>query len=618
MDASRRWPFAAWLAAALLIALPAAAQEDELSKPQAKFLRAVASDVEKMESYLAKDRWPQALKFHNAAVEKIAAVKDELLPPALMALLQPELDRLVAARVQLEAEQLQPAELPALKTGSGTIPDFARDIAPILNDRCGGCHVRNQRGQFSMATYMALMDSGQVEAGQPVNSRLVQVLENGEMPPDAANRVPEADIVRIREWIAAGAAFEGDANAGLAMLAGGNAANAAGPAMTEVARPKGNETVSFSRDIAPILAKNCRGCHVEAERPRGNLNLTTIEGLLRGGDRGGAVTTGDGAASLLVKKLRGTADGQRMPQAAPPLPDEQIRLIETWIAEGAAFDGGDPGTALGTLAALAEVSGMDHKELAARRQELAIANWQLVFPGEQPTIVEEADFQLVTGMAEPLRNRLLDRLGAVTAALRETLETPADQSLVGGKVTVFALGRQYDFGEFGRMVLGRESGSGQPATWKSDGVDAWVAILVNDELTDDQLEAVLAASLSAVHVSGLTAGVPRWFADGAGMTIAARSLDGNETVKGWPAVAAAAASQLSAPGKVRDPSTPETTAALGSFHLLRTLLTNRATMRKVLDGLADAPDFSAGFVAGIGAPPATVFPDELPRGNRTP
>jgi hypothetical protein len=221
MNPGRHHLLAVVLVAVCLVARLAAAQDEELSKPQVKFLKAVAGDVEKMENYLAKDRYPQAIKFHDAAVEKIAAVKDELIPPLLMKSLQPELDKLVAARTRLEAQQLQPAELPALKTGSGTVPDFARDIAPILNARCGGCHVRNSRGQFSMATYMALMDSGQVEAGQPVGSRLVQVLENGEMPPDAANRVPDEDVVKIREWIAAGAAFEGNANAGLAILAGG-------------------------------------------------------------------------------------------------------------------------------------------------------------------------------------------------------------------------------------------------------------------------------------------------------------------------------------------------------------------------------------------------------------
>jgi hypothetical protein len=305
-----------------------------------------------------------------------------------------------------------------------------------------------------------------------------------------------------------------------------------------------------------------------------------------------------------------------MPQAAPPLGDEQIALIEKWIAEGAAFDGDDPETPVGTLAALAEARGLDENGLAARRRELATRNWQLVFPGEQPNIAETSDFQLVTGVAAPARERLLDRLDQVAMALRETLDHPSGQPLVRGRITVFALGRQYDFAEFGRMVLGRETGANSPALWQFDGVDAWVAILVTNDTGDELLDALLASNLSAVQVASLTPRVPRWFADGIGLVMAERSLDKNSIMREWQAVAAATAAQFPAPGAIRDPSTPGAAAALGSYGFFREALPNPAGLRRVLERLAGASGFAEGFHESFGAAPEAVLPDRQPGQGR--
>ena len=49
--------------------------------------------------------------------------------------------------------------------------------------------------------------------------------------------------------------------------------------------------VDFNRDVAPILLKRCAGCHNENES-RGDLSLTTRDGLLKGGGSGAAAPGG--------------------------------------------------------------------------------------------------------------------------------------------------------------------------------------------------------------------------------------------------------------------------------------------------------------------------------------
>src|SRR5690349_7904396 len=72
---------------------------------------------------------------------------------------------------------------------------FVRDVAPILNARCGGCHVRGRRGMFSMATYESLMagpPAGKVVfPGNVPGSDLIVKVEDKEMPPNGGG-IPDA------------------------------------------------------------------------------------------------------------------------------------------------------------------------------------------------------------------------------------------------------------------------------------------------------------------------------------------------------------------------------------------------------------------------------------------
>ncbi len=107
--------------------------------------------------------------------------------------------------------------------------------------------------------------------------------------------------------------------------------------------------VSFSKDVAPLLVKNCQACH-GASDPKGGFQLHTFAALQKPGDSGSApVTAGQPEASELFVRISTQDTDLRMPQDADPLPADAIELIRRWIAEGAAFDGGDPQATLASI-----------------------------------------------------------------------------------------------------------------------------------------------------------------------------------------------------------------------------------------------------------------------------
>jgi hypothetical protein len=96
--------------------------------------------------------------------------------------------------------------------------------------------------------------------------------------------------------------------------------------------------VSFSKDIQPILAKNCTVCHGPALQQSG-LRLDRQLDAMRGGKSGLVIKPGDSASSTLIKRLAGLEDLQQMPPGRP-LSSEQINLFREWIDQGAKWESG--------------------------------------------------------------------------------------------------------------------------------------------------------------------------------------------------------------------------------------------------------------------------------------
>lgn len=92
----------------------------------------------------------------------------------------------------------------------------------------------------------------------------------------------------------------------------------------------------FLESVLPLLESECMGCHGPAEFASSGLSLTSIEGALRGGERGPAVVPGRPESSLLMRAVQGI-DMPRMPFGRAALDQGQVEILERWIRDGAVW-----------------------------------------------------------------------------------------------------------------------------------------------------------------------------------------------------------------------------------------------------------------------------------------
>jgi len=105
------------------------------------------------------------------------------------------------------------------------------------------------------------------------------------------------------------------------------------------ARP--DDSISYYHQIKPLLNQACTGCH-KPEKTKGDLDLTGVSPILKGGKHGASVVPGEPNKSKLIEMVSG--DDPDMPQDADPLKPEQLSLLTRWIQQGARDDTPSPGS----------------------------------------------------------------------------------------------------------------------------------------------------------------------------------------------------------------------------------------------------------------------------------
>ncbi len=103
---------------------------------------------------------------------------------------------------------------------------------------------------------------------------------------------------------------------------------------------KGNakpSTVSFKKDIFPIIKMNCLPCHTEDQMNPSELYLESYDQLMNGGKHGKSVIPGKADSSLIIKKLiLPPPFGDPMPiKRKTPFAADTINIIKKWIDQGA-------------------------------------------------------------------------------------------------------------------------------------------------------------------------------------------------------------------------------------------------------------------------------------------
>lgn len=106
------------------------------------------------------------------------------------------------------------------------------------------------------------------------------------------------------------------------------------------------EPVSFRRDVAPLLLTHCVACH-GPKKAEGGYRVDTFAQVTAAGDSTSpGFVAKDLESSESFRRMVSTDKDERMPKDGEPLPKEVIAVFETWIKEGANFDGPDPKTPL--------------------------------------------------------------------------------------------------------------------------------------------------------------------------------------------------------------------------------------------------------------------------------
>ncbi len=466
-------------------------------------------------------------------------------------------------------------------------PSFTHDVAPILIAKCGQCHVKNARGELSMANFAALEKGGKTgplfQAGDSEASLLTAVIFSGKMP-KGSNRVSPEELQTIAAWIDAGARFDGGLRDGPL----GNDSKKPDPlTMVEnLTKSTGNESVQFDRDLAVVIVNQCSSCH-GGDQPAGQLRMDTFADLLKGGVTGKAVEPEKPGESLLVQKLRGD-EGERMPLGKPPLPDETIAKIETWIKEGAHYDGADPGRTFKLIVSDNAAARMSHEELHAQRAANSLKIWALGAPDDRPAQTETPHFILVGNVSEDRLTELGELAEAEWTKIIKWLKLRPEAPVTKGKLVLFFFKRPFDYTEFVRMVEKRELPRGTPAHWHFKGLDAYACIQATSD-SDANLPALLAEQAAGAYFEAFKA--PSWFSVGTGRAVAARVEPKCAIVKQWDET-------LSVPPTTADENLLNSKLIEGEtsdrcYSFAKYLMTGTTRFQTLVASLAEGHDFSA-------------------------
>jgi hypothetical protein len=100
----------------------------------------------------------------------------------------------------------------------------------------------------------------------------------------------------------------------------------------------GDPRLAFFREkVRPILADNCTRCHNPVRKKRsGDLDQTSIAGILAGGHSGPIVVPGQPDASRLIQAVRaGDEETAMPPDEEDRLSAESVAVLEQWVRDGA-------------------------------------------------------------------------------------------------------------------------------------------------------------------------------------------------------------------------------------------------------------------------------------------
>ncbi|WP_435017067.1 c-type cytochrome domain-containing protein [Tundrisphaera sp. TA3] len=331
--------------------------------------------------------------------------------------------------------------------------------------------------------------------------------------------------------------------------------------------------LSFAKDIAPIFAANCVGCHSGTGngKVRGKYDMTTFALIMAGGKRGVDIVPEDPEGSTLVRMITGE-ETPRMPQG------NQVSLsagaqakIATWVKEGARLDAGiDPNALLTKYAASAadlrktEIARMPADRRDALTRETGLARWKKVNNSE-PEITTGTSFMLFAEMPKARHDKLLKTMETQLSSVNRIVGVPRDKAVgTGEKVSLYVFKDRNTFVEFVRTTENQEVESDEVARVRLNVETPYVVALdpagggeeaapapakKSGRSRKGAAESAAASSgqrtLAGIMVESLVVGIcnqagkpPRWISFGLGAYLASTIEGGSSYYRGLRAEAA--------------------------------------------------------------------------------
>src|SRR5262245_59732631 len=155
---------------------------------------------------------------------------------------------------------------------------FATDVQPILEKNCLSCHGESmQMSKLDLRTRDSAMQGGShgavLSPGKSDESKLYRMIAGLEKPamPMSPTGLSAEEIATIKAWIDHGVQWDA---------------------------PPAGSSVSYGKDIQPILASSCWNCHGDGVQ-LSKFDLRTRESALKSGEHGSDIVPGNADQSRM-------------------------------------------------------------------------------------------------------------------------------------------------------------------------------------------------------------------------------------------------------------------------------------------------------------------------------
>lgn len=100
-----------------------------------------------------------------------------------------------------------------------------------------------------------------------------------------------------------------------------------------------DQAIVFNDLIQPIFKDKCNRCHNESKL-KGDLLLSTIQGIQNGGKNGALFVSGDAESSLMMERIHLPVEEKKHmpPKGKKQLTPDEVKLLSWWIDSGGEFD----------------------------------------------------------------------------------------------------------------------------------------------------------------------------------------------------------------------------------------------------------------------------------------